>query len=348
MPYRDLLGNMFPGTIYLFWFSARFSAGWPWAGSYIVDTPLGLRGIALMCWAEAAGACDRFLGLLMTLSYYLSLDFSETAKARLAPPMLAVIGMLAARKCFRGKVWGVLPAVVGVSLGLLIRPQVVCLFPALLALVVEVSRRSGDPWERSVLAVVGWFSLVVVLTLAGFLPVLRAGIFDDFLRGLRLVAYEAVIATTPGTFVGLLIAELCNFRILSLLIAIPMVAVAVPAAGVRPTVVVWLVALLGVLLYAPVTPWCASIDITPLAVLVDQHRRSYRPDFGLDYPHSLAIPLYLARARDGGYRLPPLLPSRSPLRDVLAALATARAIARTQGASHRYRTSYILPDWKAY
>jgi len=352
MPYRDLLGNNFPGTIYLFWCIGKIFGWGNVPALYIVDSSLlVLLGIALVFWSRARfqRLLPGFIGFLMILSYYLSLDFSQTAQRDWHAPLLAVIGMLTAQ-CFRGKVWGVLPAVIGVSLGLLIRPQVVFLFPALLALVVEVSQRSGDPWKRSVLAVVGWFLLVVVLTLVGFLPLLRAGIFGDFLRGLRLVAYGGSYGdTTPGTFAGYLITELCNFRILSLLIAIPMVAVAAPAAGVRATVVVWLVALLGVLLYAPVGPvvrpyqyhplWLVwSINIAVLTGLILGSTIPIRWQF-------LSILLVLGM----GATARPRYCRPGPLRDVLAALRDGHEPTQEPKAhQHPYGTSYILPPWKDY
>lgn len=147
MPYRDLLGNNFPGTIYLFWCIGKIFGWGNVPALYIVDgSLLVLLGIALVLWSRARfqRLLPGFIGFLMILSYYLSLDFSQTAQRDWHAPLLAVIGMLTAQ-CFRGKVWGVLPAVIGVSLGLLIRPQVVFLLPAVLALVVEVSRARAIP-----------------------------------------------------------------------------------------------------------------------------------------------------------------------------------------------------------
>ena len=145
LPYRDLIGNNFPGTIYLFWCLGKLF-GWGKTPSlYIFDsTLLILLGFALVYWSRVRfqRLLPGLIGFLTVLSYYLSLDFSQTAQRDWHAPLFAVIGILCAQ-CFQGRIWGVFPAVIGVSLGLLIRPQVVFLFPALVALVVEVVTAVG-------------------------------------------------------------------------------------------------------------------------------------------------------------------------------------------------------------
>ena len=172
LPYRDLIGNNFPGTIYLFWCLGKLF-GWGNVPSlYIFDsTLLILLGFVLVFWSRVRfqRLLPGLIGFLMVLSYYLSLDFTQTAQRDWHGPLFAVIGILCGQ-CFPGRIWGVFPAVIGVSLGLLIRPQVVFFLPAVLAVIVEASQRAGDTRKKTVIALVGWSSLTVALTSLGFMP----------------------------------------------------------------------------------------------------------------------------------------------------------------------------------
>jgi hypothetical protein len=352
LPYRDLVGNNFPGTIYLFWCLGKLF-GWGNVPSlYLFDsTLLFLLGFALVFWSRARfqKLLPGLVGFLMVLSYYLSLDFSQTAQRDWHAPLFAVIGILCAQ-CFRGRMWGMLPAVIGLSLGLLIRPQVVFLFPAVLALVVEVSQRSGDTRKRTMIALVGWSSLVAVLTLLGFVPLLWAGVFGDFLSGLRVLAYGSTYNNmTLGTAVSYLSTEVCNFRILSLLIAIPILGVTSSAVGLRATAAVWLVALLGVLLYAPIGPvvrpyqfhplWLVwSINIAVISGLILGSTLPVRWQF-------LSILLVLGM----GATARPRFCGPGPLRDVISALREGREPSQEPKAyQHPYGSSLTLPPWKDY
>jgi hypothetical protein len=352
LPYRDLIGNNFPGTIYLFWCLGKLF-GWGITPSlYIFDSALLiLLGFTLVFWSRARfqRRLPGLIGFLMVLSYYLSLDFSQTAQRDWHAPVFAVIGILTAQ-CFQGRIWGVLPGVIGMSLGLLIRPQVVFLFPALLALMLEVSHRSGDPWRKTAFAVGGWSSLVVALTFLGFVPLLRAGVFDDFLGGLRILAYGSKYnGMTLRTAVGYLITEVCNFRILALLIAIPLLGVTSSAVGVRGSAAVWWIALFGVLLYAPVGPvihpyqfhplWLVwSINIAVISGLI----------LGSTFPtrwQFLSILLVLGMGATGR----PEYCRPGPLRDVITSLREGREPTQEPSAyRHPYGSAFDLPPWKDY
>jgi hypothetical protein len=352
LPYRDLISNNFPGTIYLFWCLGKLF-GWGKTPSlYIFDsTLLMLLGFALVYWSHVRfqRMLPGLIGFLTVLSYYLSLDFSQTAQRDWHAPLFAVIGILSAQ-CFRGRIWGVLPGVIGVSLGLLIRPQVVLLVPALVALAVEVSRRSGDPWKKTIIAVVGWSSLLVVLTLLGFVPLMRAGVFDDFLGGLRILAYGGQYnEMTLGKAVIHLITEVCDFRIIGLLYAIPLLDVMSRTVGVRATAAVWFIALLGVIFYAPVGPvvrpyqfhplWLVwSINIAVISGMILGSKLPIRWQF-------LSILLVLGIAATGR----PRYCRPGPVRDVISALCEGREPTREPAAYHHpYVSSFDLTPWKDY
>lgn len=350
LPYRDLSGNNFPGTIYLFWCLGKLF-GWGRTPSlYIFDsTLLILFGFALVYWSRVRfqKLLPGLIGFLTVLSYYLTLDFSQTAQRDWHAPLFAVMGILCTQ-CLPGRLWGVFPAVIGMSLGLLIRPQVVFLFPALIVLVVEVSLRSGDSWRKTAIAVVGWSSLVVALTLLGFVPLLRAGVFDDFLDGLRVLAYGSQYNhMTLGKAVGCLITEISNFRICALLIAIPLLGVTSRAAGLRETAAVWFIALLGVLFYAPVGPvvhpyqyhplWLVwSINIAVIGGMILGSNLASRWQF-------LSILLVLGIGATGR----PRYWHPGPLRNVMTALREGREPTREPTAYHHpYVSSFDLAPGK--
>jgi hypothetical protein len=244
----------------------------------------------------------------------------------------------------------VLPVAIGASLGLLIRPQVVFLLPAVLAVIVEASQQSGDSWKKTVIALVGWSSVAVALTFLGFVPLFLAGVFGDFLTGLRGVAYGSTYNNvTLRTAAGYLIAEVCNFRILSLLIAIPILSVASNAPRVRAMAVVWFIALVGVLLYAPAGPvvrtyqfhplWLVwSIAIAVISGLILDSTLPSRWQF-------LAILLVLGM----GATARPRFCGLGPLRNVITALREGREPTQEPKAyQHPYGSLLNLAPWKDY
>ena len=50
------------------------------------------------------------------------------------------------------------------------------------------SGRTGGSWKRSVGAVVAWGLVAALVTAAGFVPLVRAGILDDFLGNLKTMS----------------------------------------------------------------------------------------------------------------------------------------------------------------
>ena len=176
---------------------------------------------------------------------------------------------------------------------------------------------------------VGWSSLVVALTLLGFVPLLRAGVFDDFLAGLRVVAYGSKYNDmTLGKAVNYLITEISDFRIRALLIAIPLLGVTSRAGGIRATAAVWFIALLGVLFYAPVGPvvrpyqfhpfWLVwSINIAVIGGMILGSNLPSRWQF-----LSILLVLGIGAAGRPRYWCP------GPLRDVITALREGRESTR--------------------
>ena len=297
-PYRDLIGNNFPGTIYLFWVLGKVFGWGHLPPLYAVDAAL-LVALGLMLWlwsrARFQTALPGIVGYLMVLSYYLSLDYTLTAQRDWQAPLLAVLGLLAVQTWPNR--FGAMLAALAMSSGLLIRPQVILLLPALTLAVAEGPRRAGASWIKASVKAMAWLIVVGLITAVGFLPLVRAGILDDFIRGVRAVAYGGTYSQNSlRSVVFLLIDELCVFKVLSVLIAVAVLSRSNHDDGnndsedqekrtSRYAERTWLFALVCILIYAPVSPVTRPYLFHPLwliwsvnvAVLVSLILRSNAP-----------------------------------------------------------------------
>src|SRR5262249_4474963 len=131
LPYRDLVENNFPGTMYLFWILGRL-AGWGWSPAlYALDAGmlLTLGGLMLAWSSRRLGSLPPgLIGYSALLSHYLSLDSSLAAQRDWHGPFLAISALLVA-ETFPGRV-GRWVSALGLAVGATIRPQVVLLLPA--------------------------------------------------------------------------------------------------------------------------------------------------------------------------------------------------------------------------
>lgn len=351
LPYRDLIGNNFPGTIYLFWCLGKVF-GWGCVPAlYAVDAALlVLFGGMLVHWGRVrfGRALPGVAGYLLILSYYLTLDFSQTAQRDWHAPLLVVLGLLAVQT------WpnraGALVAAVGLAAGLLVRPQVVLLLPAALSAVTERRRDSGSSRSKTIAVAVAWLALVAVLTAAGFLPLVRAGVFDDFVRGVRLVAYGGHYNThTIGSVAFLLVDELCEYRIIAMLVVVPILGRSSPERAYRSVSTTWLLALAGVLLYAPLSPvtrpylfhplWIIwSVNAAVLSALILESGVAPKWQF-------ISVLLVLGM----GTTARPRQCRPGPFRQTFAAIRAGREPEEPPlGYRHPYGGNWVLPPWKDY
>jgi hypothetical protein len=262
LPYRDLAGNNFPGTTYLFWILGR-TAGWGrTVPLYAFDSALVLAlGALMLAWSRRR--LGRFLpglvGYATFLSYYLSLDYGLTAQRDWHGPFFMVAGLLLLES-FPGR-WTRRLSALTTAIAFVIRPQVVLFGPALLLAIARGEREEADRAEvdapsggRMVRVLLGWVVLASLLTGLGFAPLWFSGIWDDFLRGVGHVTYGAGYNKAGPTSIG----KQCLLQILHLKFdLIPVAVLALyPAAGprVRASSRVWLLATLGVWFYKPLSP----------------------------------------------------------------------------------------------
>jgi hypothetical protein len=355
LPYRDLAGDNFPGAIYLFWCLGKVF-GWGCVRAlYVTDAALLVLLIAtLIVWSRSrfGSALPGLVGCLMVLSYYLCLDFSEAAQRDWHAPLLAVVGLLVAQT-WPERPWGVLAAVLGVSAGFLIRPQIVLLLPALVAVIVEFSRRTGASWGKTAAIVAAWMAVFAAVTLLGFLPLVRAGIFGDFVRGVSLVAYGGDYnRKTAKAIMSQFIEENGNFRVLSVLISVAVLSYSAQRPGRQPLAVAWLVALAGVLFYSPLSPsiecphlchplWMIwSVNVAVLVALILESPVPPRWQF-------LCVLLVLGL----GATVKPLYCQALGIRDSVAALYEGRELVQPPMAYRMHplaRATVRLPPWHNY
>ena len=249
--------NNFPGTIYQFWGLGKVF-GWGCVPAfYVADVALLVVLLAtLVVWSRARfgralPGPRRLLDGPVVLSLHRLQPDRPAGLARVAPagrglahrPDLAATGLGRARGGPRrvGRFAHPAPG----------RP----FLPALVAVIVEVSRRAGPSWRKTAAVVAAWMAVLAAVTALGFLPLARAGVLDDFVRGVRMVAYgRDYNAKSVRQVVSMFIDDINNFRVLSVLISVVFLSYSARQPGLRHLVVVWLAALAGVLFYSPLSP----------------------------------------------------------------------------------------------
>lgn len=264
LPYRDLAGNNFPGTIYLFWILGKLFGWGRTLPFFAVDATFLLSlGAILLVWSRRR--FGQFLpggvGFAVFVSYYLNLDFTRVGQRDWHAPFFIAAGLLVA-DAYPGR-WSRRLLALTTAIALTIRPQVVLFFPAI---ALAVAQGAGDESragnvagrERSrpgiVRALLGFGLLLTSLVALAFLPLVLSGIAGDFLRGIRITFYGARYnSVTPRSFAGQILLQLLHLEY----DIVPMaVLVLAPLCDpkTRGTARIWLLAYLGAWLYKPLSP----------------------------------------------------------------------------------------------
>jgi hypothetical protein len=349
-PYRDLVSNNFPGTIYLFWGLGK-AFGWGNVPAlYAADAALLLVLVAMtLLWSRArfGRALPGAVGVVAILCRYLDLDFSQTAQRDWHASVLVVLGLMAAQAWpSRGGRW---LAALGFSLGLLVRPQVILFLPALLLAVTERPRLADSPRSGLIKAATIWLAVVAILLVLGFLPLLRDGVMGDFLEGLQAVAWGGAYNKKSTLIIAIMLRdELIVYRIAAMIASLFLMARGAGGAPGRSLATTWFVALLGALFYAPISPggqnylchplWLTwSIGLAGLVGLV----------LDSDVPPKGALYVLLALSVAGL-----AWPRYCRLAQVPESLAALRKGRETwpapAGYEHPYGNRLTLPPWEDY
>ena len=266
LPYRDTLCNNFPGTIYLFVVLGSLF-GWGRAGVFYAFDAMLLVGFVglLSSWSRSVFQ-TRLPGVvagLVFLSFYLGLDYAHAGQRDWHAPVLAV-GALLCVQAGRGT-WRYVVAGVVCAMALSVRPQAVLLLPAVLIGVVGLTR--GRP-ARSLLADPNTLAFCLSLCAAFALllaPLLWFGIFGDFLRSLKVVAYGG--GYNQVGLVSILKSWVLQGAEWRWWVA-PLASVLLMSrANSRAIVIPWLIMLAGVSLYKPISPVPHSYLLIPLTLV---------------------------------------------------------------------------------
>ncbi|MCA1586535.1 MAG: hypothetical protein LC791_17785, partial [Acidobacteria bacterium] len=250
LPYRDLVSNNFPGTIYLFWILGR-TVGWAnTAALYVVDLALLLLfGLMLVLWSRRRfeTATPGLVGCAAVLSYYLRLDFTQTAQRDWHGPLFALIGLLLVQVSPHRAAR--LASALAMASAVIVRPHTIVLLPALLLAVSHSAGPSTGGAERAAHPVREWSISFVVLVALGFVPLALSGVLDDFANSISVAGYGP--AETRLSLFERVLVWLVPFST-PILLAMPF-ALLVLAWRVSPEhrgiAAVWAVAFGGALMY---------------------------------------------------------------------------------------------------
>jgi hypothetical protein len=257
LPYRDLIGNNFPGTIYLCWVLGKLFGWGNSAAFYAVDAALIISlVVVLVAWSlrRFGRALPGLLGAGAYLAFFLPLDFSQAAQRDGQAPVLAVIGLLLI-EAWPGRLTRYASAFL-LALGLTIRPQVAAFIPAYWLAIDETVRPSGEASRSSFVAILVWTCVLAIFVPIGMVPLAVAGVFGDFVQSIKGVAYGSNYNKVSG------FAEVAKRLALQFyqhrLLLIPPVAVFLGSRSLRAEdrrlALTWGLAFLGVAFYYPLSP----------------------------------------------------------------------------------------------
>lgn len=256
-PYRDLAGNNFPATTYVFWVLGRLF-GWGRTAPFWAFDGLLLASLCLLMplWSRRrlGSALPGLAGVALWLGYYLNLDYSLAAQRDWQGPAFGVAGLLAVQ------IWpdrrGRILAGLSMAVGLAFRPQVILLAPAHAMAVWQSSRTEDSPRidGNAFRALAGWSMATVVGLAITFAPLAMDGLLGDFLRGVGAVAYGGEYNRTgPLAILERLLTQFQGVRMLAVPLALGALWASAGRAE-RRLAVPWLLAMAGTLLYRPLSP----------------------------------------------------------------------------------------------
>jgi hypothetical protein len=266
-PYRDLTDFDFPGPIYVLWVLGKVFGWGKTAPYYAFDAALVvLLGIVLANWSRRLFGqfLPGLVGYLLVLAYYLGLDYSLVAQRDWQAALGVVVAMLVLQ-AWTGSA-SRLTGGLAVSFALAYRPQTVLFLPALLS-ALDQALRGPETLRRRLSRVLGWGSLAFgVCLLVAFAPLLWAGVLDDLARALHVTHYGGPYNhVSIKSFLWWLYDGLTQGHIVGLLGVISLLAVFSPRY--RRSAVTWVLALLGALVYKPLSPIAHSYLDQPLELI---------------------------------------------------------------------------------
>jgi hypothetical protein len=255
LPYRDIPAYNFPGETYLFWGLGEVFGWGRTAPFYAFDAGcILLLGAVLVAWSrrKLGGALPGLVAYLAFLGFYLSLAFENTGERDWHTAFLVCSALLVAQ-AWPGR-WSRIASALMTALAVSIRPHAILFLPALAGAVAE-PEPTPRPAPGGTFRVVREWSLWLGAFLAlAFAPVVAAGIADDWIRGVRLVASRGPYSrATPAGAIMAFLDQLRDWRTDVPLAATLFLATS-PAGRLGRTARTWSLAWLGALVYRPLHP----------------------------------------------------------------------------------------------
>jgi hypothetical protein len=251
LPYRDMTAFAFPGQIYLFrGLIAAFGPGTTWP-IYALDAAM-LAGLGLMMVVWSRRRFGAFwpgmVGASGLIAHHAGLNFSLVAQRDWQAAALVCIGLLASTT-WKGRA-GLVASALATAAALTFRPHVIVFLPALIAAAIDSS--GGRHGFRAALS---WGLLVATGLVLAFLPLITQGIFDDFVRGVRLAGYGGGYSrATPRAMVAAVVRQATELRWVALPVIV-LLLLGSASEAIRRESRIWLLAALGVLFYKPLHPF---------------------------------------------------------------------------------------------
>lgn len=255
LPYRDMEANNLPATIYVYWVLGKVFGWGRTMPFFALDATLVvLLGIVMLAWSwrRFETALPAAVGWLWFLRYYLGLDYSMAGERDWHASLLAVLAMMTAES-WPGR-RGLRASAVIAALAVAVRPQALLFLPAFALIVDAGSPQSGTFRARAIRMGLDWgvtFAATLALT---FVPLLLAGIADDFVHDFRRAAYGGLHnPLTAWNFLERSLTILCRWEVLAIIgPAAILTAQAKPSS--RRSGGAWIAALLVAVLYKAVSP----------------------------------------------------------------------------------------------
>lgn len=188
-PYRDIFSFQFPGEVYLFW---GLGKAFGWGNSvafYGFDAALVVAfGALLVAWGRtlSGSLLPGLIGFSAFLLFYVSVTALIAGQRDWHAAFPAVAGLLLPG-VVPGRSGRVLSAL-AFGWALTVRPQVIVLLPAVLPALDASARAAGGSWRPTLRAVAAWLVVVALVMALGFVPLVWAGVLDDFLANLRTMS----------------------------------------------------------------------------------------------------------------------------------------------------------------
>ena len=258
-PFAELADFDFPGPIFLFALLGK-TVGWgrPVLYNALDASFVVFLGAALACWSRRrfGRALAGVVGYLAFLMFYLTRDYTMIAQREWHATLLVVLGLLAL-EAFPGRA-ARLGSALALAAALAYRPQQVLLFPAVLSALLERSDWSGREQcaeaAGPVRSVVEWSVAFAVALALVFSPLIVSGVMDDFVRALQVARYGGSYnKTTWLVFSNELHIRYVDKWTVREVLALVLCVIAGPD-WLRGPGRTWGLALLGTLLYRPISP----------------------------------------------------------------------------------------------